>query len=149
MQPPPAPSFQRESPPDFRPRYDSLPSQHWGIRGLSSSARLRSHLEHAEQQLMVYQQPQPLLPDLVLLPRRAAASVRRCLHAPSATTDHAVGKAGICWGTHHRRGWCCSLLSHSDIRLAVSQHSLWSIASIALGVTSSHLPKAPSEQTFC
>lgn len=38
-------------------------------------------LSQPGQQLVVYQQPQPSLPDL-LLPRRAAALARWCLHPP-------------------------------------------------------------------
>lgn len=48
-----------------------------------SSAHVLSQPGHAEQQLTVYQQPQPPLPDL-LLPRKAGALTRRCLHPPPA-----------------------------------------------------------------
>lgn len=47
-------------------------------------------------------------------------------------------------------GWVpLSAFSHADLRLATSQRGLRSLVSVTLGVTSSHLPDAPSEQLFC
>lgn len=66
MQPPPAPSFQREPSPELHPCCDSLPSQQ-GDTSMAFPAPFScwASLESAEP-LVVYQQPQPPLPELLL-----------------------------------------------------------------------------------
>lgn len=143
MQPPPTASSQREAPHDFHPMIHSLPSietfvafSAWASQGTQSSS---SCLPASP---ITAPRPPPAKEG-----SNAGQTVPASL--PSAAMDHTASKAGICWVTHCRRGQCCSLLSLTDLHLATSQRSLPSLVSIALGVTSSHLPDEPSEQNFC
>lgn len=145
MQPPPALNFYREPSPNFHPCYGSLPSQHRDIGGFSRPAHVAEPARAAARGL-------PAAPAITPRPsstKEGSSTGQMVPASPIVTMDHTASKAGVCWGTHHAQDGCCSLLSHASLRLATSQCSLCSLVSIALGITSSHLPNAPSEQTFC